>query len=394
MAGGDAMGWTTPPVRGRLVALSRESLPVAVPFTPVHLPPPKALLVPAALGVVHFLVDASSNFVMARLLRICAPADFVLLLVAYNFLAFALQPLAGLGADWLRAPRAVMCAGLLLTAAAMLALDQTLWLPVLLTGLGNALFHVGGGTIASRATWGRASGPGLFIAPGAMGVVVGAAAGRNGSLALWPIFLALLAAAPLGARLPASGPSGPARASVPLPTGAKEILVLLLLAIAGRSLLGARVGGQLALHLGIALPLAVAAFSGKALGGLIADWVGWKRTAVPSLILSSLLLLAGQRSAWAATGGMLCFQAVTAITLAALYRILPTRVALVFGCASAALFVGSLPVLLRFDFTTFAPVPVDSLLALLTTIAVWRALALIDRLDVPVRPVPAPSAQP
>ena len=367
---------------------------MAEPFTPVPVPPAKTLLVPAALGVVHFLVDASSNFVMARLLRVCAPADLVLLLVAYNFLAFALQPLVGLAADRLRAPRAVMCAGLLLTAAAMLALDQALWLPVLLTGLGNALFHVGGGTIASLATWGRASGPGLFIAPGAIGVVVGAAAGRSVPAALWPIFLGLLAAALLGARVRASGPPSTevARLASAPPAGGKWVLVLLLLAIAGRSLLGARVGGQLTLQFGIAFPLAVAAFSGKALGGLIGDRVGWKRTAVSSMMLACLLLLAGPHNAWAATFGMLCFQVVTAITLAALYRVLPTRVALVFGCASLALFVGSLPVLLGFDLAGFAPVPVDSLLALLTTIAVWRALARVDRLGASV--AAPPSAQP
>jgi hypothetical protein len=76
---------------------------------------------------------------------------------------------------------------------------------------------------------------------------------------------------------------------------------------------------------------------------------------------------------------MFFFQAVTAITLAALYRILPTRVGLVFGCASCAFFVGALPVLLGLDLADFGPVPVDSLLALLTTVAVWRALVLIDR---------------
>jgi FSR family fosmidomycin resistance protein-like MFS transporter len=258
---------------------------VTVPFTSAPVLSRKAVLVPVVLGAVHFIVDASSNFVVARLLRNCPASDFVLFLLAYNFLAFALQPLVGLAADRLRAPRGVLGLGLLLSAAAMVSLDQHPLIPLVLTGLGNAMFHVGGGTIASLATWGRATGPGLFIAPGALGVVLGAAAGRSLPLFWWPIFLGLLVTAPLGALLPVN--RSPRAESLPIAPASRGMVVFLLLlfAIAGRSLLGARVSGQQALQLGMALPLAIAALSGKALGGLVADWAGWTRTALISLTL-------------------------------------------------------------------------------------------------------------
>jgi MFS transporter, FSR family, fosmidomycin resistance protein len=330
-----------------------------------------------ALGVAHFLVDASSNFIMARLLGACAASKVVLLLVAYNFLAFALQAPIGFATDRWRAPRPAMCVGLLLAATAMLVLGQAMWIPLVLTAVGNALFHVGGGTIASLATWRRASGPGLFIAPGAIGVVLGAAAGRSLPAAFTPILVGLLVAAPLGTLLRTTA----VRVAVARPTGGRPavVLALLLFAIAGRSLLGARLGGQLSQTLGIGLPLAIAAFSGKALGGLVGDRVGWTRTAVVAMILSSLLLLVGRHTSWAAVGSMLFFQAVTSITLTALYLVLPTRVGLAFGLASLSLFVGSLPVLFGLDLTLGGPVPFDSLLALLTTVAAWRALTLLDR---------------
>jgi MFS transporter, FSR family, fosmidomycin resistance protein len=139
----------------------------------------EAVGLPSLLGAVHFLVDASSNFVMARLLRECPAPELISLLVLYNLFAFALQPLVGLAADKLRATRGVMSIGLLFVAAAMVLGDDAGSWPIVTTGLGNAAFHVGAGIIASRATPGQAKGLGLFIGPGAVGVVVGAAAGRS-----------------------------------------------------------------------------------------------------------------------------------------------------------------------------------------------------------------------
>jgi len=330
-------------------------------------------LVPIALGVGHFLVDASSNFIMARLLAASAASELVLLLLAYNFIAFALQAPIGFLTDRWRAARPAMCVGLLLAAAAMLVLDQATWIPLLLTGIGNALFHVGGGTIASVATWGRASGPGLFIAPGALGVVLGATAGRTVPAAFMPILVGLLVAAPLGTlaqtgELRRDEPRGMSKQS-----RAWRAIALLLFAIAGRSLLGARAGGQLSQAFGVGVPLALAALSGKAMGGLFADRIGWAKVAVVAMVSSSLLLLVGRGIGWVGLASMFLFQTVTSITLAALYRVLP-RVGLAFGLASLALFVGALPVLLRLDLGLAGHLPVDFLLALATTLALWRAL--------------------
>ncbi len=331
----------------------------------------------AVLGAPHLVVDASSNFVMMILLRPAPPSRVMTLLVAYNFAAFALQPLIGLASDRLRQPRTVMCLGLLLVAAAMLVLEGPFWWPLALTGLGNALFHVGAGTIASVATTGRASGPGLFIAPGAIGVALGVVAGRSAPWAFWPIFVTLLGFAVLGARVPS--PEPPQVREAPPTEGAGAILSMLLLAIAIRSLLGLRVVGALSAHASWVVPLAAAAFAGKALGGVAADLAGWKRTAVGCLLVSSVLLVFADRGAWVAAAALLCFQGVTAITLGALYVVLPGRISLCFGLACLALFVGGLPPLLHVGLPTLGPVPPEPLLAVVSALAVWRALALLER---------------
>lgn len=353
-----------------------------------------ATALPLLLGAAHLLVDASSNFVMMQVLGPSDPADVVGILVAYNLAAFALQPAAGLLVDRLRRPRAAMCLGILLAAAALLVSDLPAWLPVGLTGLGNALFHVGGGTLASRATPGRAAGPGLFIAPGAVGVALGTLAGRTLPGASGPLFVALLAFAIAGGLVPAREPDRPASPSpAAAPAGSGVLLALLLAAIALRSFLGARVAATLGIQEGWVLPLAVAAFTGKALGGVVADRLGWTRTAVVALLLSSALLALADRGPALAALAMVFFQAVTAVTLGALYRVLPGRTATAFGLASLAYLAGGFPLLVRVDLSALDGVPLNALVALASVAAVWHALAHLPPDEAP-RPVPAAAPPP
>jgi FSR family fosmidomycin resistance protein-like MFS transporter len=334
----------------------------------------------ALLGLCHLLVDASSHFVMIVLLRPTDGGELVALVFAYNFGAFALQPAVGWAVARLGRPRLCMAAGILLAATAILALDQPFVMPLVLTALGNALFHVGGGTLASLVTEDRASGPGLFIAPGVLGVAVGTFAGMSLPEAAWPLFGALLIVAVAGTAMQAREHETAAPAAADRPSsGTAAVLALLLLAIAIRSLLGARAMAQLGgSHEGWALPLAVAAFAGKASGGIRGDRYGWGRTAVVALVVSSVLLVFADVHPAIAALAIVAFQVVTAITLGGLYRVLPGRTPMVFGLASLALFVGFLPVIFHLDVGVEG-VPVDSLLALVSAVAIWRALALLDR---------------
>ena len=341
------------------------------------------IALPSLLGVVHFVVDASSNFVMAGLLRTRDTAELVTLLFLYNALAFALQPLVGMVTDNWRAPRGVMSAGLLLAAAAMVVAGDAGFVAIVLTGFGNALFHVGAGTLASDSTHARAAGLGIFIGPGAVGVVAGAAAARSYPSAYWILLGALVALAPLGGLLPIAEASKHELHAIEVstPPRSTSISLLLLAAIAGRAFLGARVGVAVAHQFAgsLVFALAVAACLGKVCGGLLADRAGWKRSSLAFLMTSSLLLFWGTASLWAVLGGIALFQAVTSITLAALYRLLPNHTGAAFGLACLALFVGSLPALLRLELGYLERAPVNALVALLSAIAIWFALWLLDQ---------------
>jgi hypothetical protein len=75
---------------------------------------------------------------------------FAALAAAYGLLAFGLQPLLALAVDsrqWYRQAAATGCA---LTAVAMIVPGSLPVLAVCVAGVGNALFHLGGGSVGLR----------------------------------------------------------------------------------------------------------------------------------------------------------------------------------------------------------------------------------------------------
>ncbi len=118
----------------------------------------------------HALVDATCA---ATLFAIAAlgqhkPHLLFYMIVLYNVVAFATQPLFGLAVDTFDLPVTAAVAGALLVAAATLLLSVP-FLTALITGVGNALFHVGGGVVSLQLASGRATLPGIYVAPGALG---------------------------------------------------------------------------------------------------------------------------------------------------------------------------------------------------------------------------------
>src|SRR5262245_41952435 len=146
----------------------------------------RRLTLPLILGLAHGAADGAAGLLLGGLPHAMPLERVALLVLLYNLLAFGGQPLAGLLADYVARPRAAALAGLALLAGALLLGGGQPQAAVLLAGMGSAAFHVGGGALALSATGGRASGPGLFAAPGVVGLAAGGALAASGSGAAWP----------------------------------------------------------------------------------------------------------------------------------------------------------------------------------------------------------------
>ena len=154
--------------------------------------------------ILHFLVDLSCIFFLMGIVypQLVGADTRIHAAIQYNLFAFALPALLGLAADLVGKNAAVSCLGCLMILLSYLT-GPGPWLSVVLIGVGNGLFHIGGGRqvlidsgcgpSASAAdcsgkgwTKGaiRYAPSGVFIASGAMGVFLG----RNMAYAFRQIF--------------------------------------------------------------------------------------------------------------------------------------------------------------------------------------------------------------
>ncbi len=300
----------------------------------------KRILPVYALG--HFAVD----FFCAWLLlgRLSGTAHWIDLALVYNFCAFALQMPLGVLADRLGRNRifAALGAGLVLLAA----LPVSFWYTAILSGLGNALYHVGGGreTLLTHRSY---RGVGLFVAPGAVGIFLGGAlrgvsyAGILGGLLLGLCGLWLLIQC---------------KEEIPSPRQTKRpsgkdlgILGVLFAIVLLRSLVGLTMANPWKTGAWVAVG-AVLAAAGKAAGGLAADrfspkWAG----AISGLLAAVLFLFPGVPILGVLAGFM--FNMSMPITLRESAALLPGGEGFVFGLLTFALFLGFLPAQVGFTLT-------------------------------------------
>ena len=340
----------------------------------------QALLRTAAHTLSHFLVDFSCAFL---LYRAGFPAEQrILILLSYNACAFALQAPLGLLTDLMDRNGLVAGTGVALIALSALLLQEPVALAVA-AGLGNALFHLGGGRDVLMDS-GERSGPvGLFVSTGALGLWLGGKAGRGG-FPLW-IVLALLAVdALLLCFLVGRSPRQGFRSLGPVLTEQRRpnalcltALVALLLVILLRSYLGMTLRFSWKGEGAYALLLILATLLGKASGGYLADAFGAGRVCAASLSTACLLFLFGETPLCGLLA-VLLFNMTMPLTLTAAARLLPKAKGFAFGLTTFALFLGLVPILLELP----APLQKPWGYALLTLVSLgllWPALRTVQR---------------
>ncbi len=342
--------------------------------------------IPYVYGLIHAAVDATtvSVFFAAMAVHQVTPGRVYGLVIAYNLLAFAGQALWGYLTDKFQIPRGATAAGIGLAALAVVALPVNPVLVVILAGTGNAMFHVGGGTVCLWVEKGRSAPPGIFVAPGSLGLAIGLWMGRAETFLLWPLLVAMgvcLAVVVLyripkvrAYREPAIRPSV---AYLPLIVG------VLLFTVAVRSFVGLSSVYELPKLPIISMGLVTAALLGKGLGGVLSDRFGWIPISVGALLVSAPMVAFGSGEPWVLLVGLCIFQLTMPVTLAALAALLPGRPGLSFGAACVAYVLG---VLLTFGsaIKSYYVSWNFLILILLTSAALYWALSAMRRADVPM----------
>jgi MFS transporter, FSR family, fosmidomycin resistance protein len=307
-------------------------------------------LMPIALGGAHAIVDASTVTAIFRSthLNVVAPEAAWGIVLAYDLVAFGSQALLGWCTDRFASPRLATLLGLALTAVSLVCCSSSLIATLACASIGNALFHLGAGANVLRGGLESSAPAGVFVAPGAIGLAFGIYYGtRQGPV--WPLLVLALAAfsglsccrfnAPLR-DVPAKG-----TAAFHAPRSVNLAIGLLLVSIMVRSLVGMSAAKGYPRSDLLLLGIPGAAFLGKSVGGFIADRLGWLETSVAALLIS-IPLIASAPPALALLLGLLLFQMTMPVTLTAVARLLPQRLATAFGWTCLALILGALPTML------------------------------------------------
>ena len=302
---------------------------------------------PAIYGVIHALVDAACVAAVVRASRGSNVGDLGAFwtVASYDLLAFGLQFPLGLVVDRLRLARLSMIVGAAMAAAVLAPGPIPPLATMIAAGVGNALFHLGAGGLVLRSAGGRAAPAGVFVAPGALGLGLGLWMGRTGRGSTFPIYIALAFAvvALITLDKPAVAGEGTSSQAGTQPAVLLILLMLLLVSVAVRSFVGFGACFQCPGGLAVAIGLPVAAFLGKLVGGMVADRLGWLRVSTGALLLSLPLIAFSGGSLVLALPGVLLFQSTMAVTLVAIYALMPRWPAAAFGLPSLALIAGAFP---------------------------------------------------
>jgi FSR family fosmidomycin resistance protein-like MFS transporter len=300
----------------------------------------------AVFGLTHTLIDAACAGVALSLVAAQQTSlqELAILIVLYNFLAFACQVPLGFLADKYKNPRATALLGSLLVAFSTILLYFSPILAVITAGIGNALFHIGGGTISLNLIPEKATAPGIFVAPGALGIFAGTFLAKTGSFNAGLFFVLILIACLLMAKVKIPKINYQIQAASKNTNYLEMALLLIFISVAVRSFVGSIVAFPWKSDISLAVAMVVAVFLGKALGGVLADRYGWRKIAAGALLLSAPLITFGAPLPIVAILGMFLFNMTMPVTLTAISNMLPGRPAFAFGLTCLALFIGAFPV--------------------------------------------------
>lgn len=309
----------------------------------------KAIII-AIYGLIHLLVDCCCAVLVYSYAGKIEILDLLNAVVLYNILAFGLQSVFGFLADRTGKPQNYSIFGCLLLICAFFTMKNTI-LTILLTGIGNALFHSGGGLISLNMGNGRAKLPGIFVAPGAIGLFLGT---LWGSLHIANnIFLVIFLLAAVGLMMfvePVLEKQKNLMKKSDFPV-CFLILICILISICIRSFVGLSYEFAEKNNLSLMLIMIFAIALGKATGGFLADRFGMYNTAVIGLLLSVPLLKYGSIYPVLAIFGMFCFNLTMPITVTALANIMPKYKGFAFGLTTLALLIGFLPLIADYKVT-------------------------------------------
>ena len=326
---------------------------------------PKKEVTTFAYALCHFVVDfACVSTMLCAVSRVLGESGqgsmevVALSILLYDIVAFTLQLPIGIALDQLDKNSyaallsyALVGAGVILSLVPIALLE---WPAILLLAIGNALFHSAGGLSVLNISQKHAGPSGIFIATGAIGVFLGTQSAQMGRLQIAFSLLVLLFLCALITLVVQKvnkkywNVHNVSFDISELSFNTLLAIALLNLVVALRSYVGMVTAFPWKSEMLLLVLSILGVFAGKALGGVVADRIGFRTTAIFSLIAAATLFVPSWEIPVMGLLGVFFFNFTMSITLVSLANILPNAKGTAFGLASFSLAVGALPALAGF----------------------------------------------
>lgn len=346
----------------------------------------KKLSVVGVYSVIHCIVDMACAMLIAGILTPVVTNSNVLWLgvLLYNLFAFAFQLPFGIVADKYNKNAIVSAIGCLFIILAYVVSPISI-LACVLAGIGNALFHVGGGIDVLNISEKKATLPGIYVATGALGLYIGSKTVYLGFdkfyLVISLLILSILAM--LWLYKQAKGKyniNNEEPVFEELSTKKNIIMYCLLFTICMRGYLGLILNFDWKSSFEMGLVCVIAVVLGKMLGGIVGDQFGWRKTSTISLLLSAILFIFAFNNSVCGVLAMLFFNMTMPITLTALSNTFNNNKGMAFGLTTLALFIGAVPVLFGYTEFLFSGVGL-SISSVLSAVALYIGLKKYETLE-------------
>ena len=302
------------------------------------------------LGYLYFIIHFIAEITSFYILTLYTNNDLIwILALLYDFIAFVPQGLLGYLRDkGLKINFATI--GLLLTTLSLLLFNFNIneILVILILSIGNCMINIQGAETTLRSSKGKISPSAIFVSGGSFGVITGKVLATYNIPIYLIIIINLLMIIPIiicnkyshlinDKNLDKYNFSNKK-------INSKTIITLAVFVVIVRSFMGYGIPTTWNKTLIQAVYLYCAMGLGKAIGGLLIDSIGIKKTALISTIGALPFLLLGNNIMTISLIGIMMFSMTMAITLGIIVSELKKYPGVAFGLTTLGLFLGALPI--------------------------------------------------
>ena len=295
---------------------------------------------------IHFIIEITSFYVLTTYIN----SNIIwMLALMYDFYAFVPQGIFGYFKDkGIKVNFALF--GVILSSLSLVLLyfNVNAILVILSIAIGNCLIHIEGAETTLRHSNGKMSPSAIFVSGGSFGVITGKILGSNNVsvLIILAINLLMLVLLAICNKIEKSSKDDKSLSKYNYSNknlNAKVIILLATLVVIVRSFMGYGIPTGWNKSLIQSILLFCFMGTGKALGGILIDHIGIRKTVIVSTLCSLPFLIFGEKLMIVSLIGIMLFSMTMAITLALIVSELKKYPGVAFGFTTLGLFLGSIP---------------------------------------------------